>query len=344
MLLVQGGLEVNPDHTVKESAHVLADRPNWNRMTDYADLRKQPRIDLAREIPLNAPLTVYVEPTNRCNLACDFCPQSLLDYKERAGYWEHMPLYLFERLMREIKEMGVKSLKLYFFGEPLMHPQIGSLCAEAAGNCERVELTTNLIPLTEMKAAAIMTSGIHYVRVSWYGEKPERVIANLKMLKAHRVAPLPHIAVKFLRREDVVDGLECDEVCVEQLHTIGSDFVHLRSYEENKKACPYPFYTLVVKSNGDVVPCCVAWDKSLVVGNVSSNTLAELWRSPKMKAIRLAHLRGERSSLAACAQCDVLFNCPDSVDSVSAEEYKKRVDEPECWRKPWMSYSDNHEG
>ena len=153
-------------------------------MIPYADLRSQPRIDLSSAIPLDAPLTIYVEPTNVCNLSCDFCPQSLEDYKERAGYHQHMPLQLFASLMEEIKAMRIRSLKLYFFGEPLMHPDIGEICRLAATACDRVELTTNLIPLTHAKAKAIVESGIHYIRVSWYGEKPARFDQNIQMLSA----------------------------------------------------------------------------------------------------------------------------------------------------------------
>jgi MoaA/NifB/PqqE/SkfB family radical SAM enzyme len=87
-------------------------------MLRYADLRKEPRVSLADAVPLDVPLTVYVEPTNRCNLSCEFCPQSLPDYKERAGYWEHIDLDLYRKVINEIAEMGIKSLKLYFFGEP----------------------------------------------------------------------------------------------------------------------------------------------------------------------------------------------------------------------------------
>lgn len=286
---------------------------------------------MAASIPLEYPLTVYVEPTNVCNLACDFCPQSLEDYEVRAGYSEHMPVELFSRLMEEIRVMKVRSLKLYFFGEPLMHPNIGALCRLAAMACDRVELTTNLIPLTPQKAEEIVHSGIHYIRVSWYGTMENRVLKNLRALKELRwqhSQKHPFITVKYHSEEQRIfllgNRAVCDEIVGEQLHTIASDFVHLRSYEENKKACPYPFYTMVVKSNGDVVPCCVAWDKSLVVGNVKDHSLAELWNSPRMEEIRKTHLRGERSSLSSCVSCDTIFNCPDSVDSVSASEYESR--------------------
>ncbi len=293
-------------------------------MIPYGDLRLQPRIDLASAIPLSAPLTIYVEPTNVCNLSCDFCPQSLDDYKERAGYHQHMPIALFSRLMDEIGEMKIKSLKLYFFGEPLMHPEIGEICRLAALACDRVELTTNLIPLTLIKAMEIMRSGIHYIRVSWYGEKEQRVRDNLKLLWTMKGENTPHIAVKVTGEEDMPNGVFCDEMVVERLHTVGSDFVHLKSYEGNRKACAYPFYNLVVKANGDVVPCCVAWETSLNVGNVHHQTLAEIWAGEPLARIHRLHLSGRAGELAACANCDVMHSAPDNVDSVSLAEYDRR--------------------
>lgn len=301
-------------------------------MIPYSNLRKRPRVDLAAAIPLDEPLTVYVEPTNKCNLSCDFCPQFLSDYEERAGYSEHMPVDLFRKVADELKAMHLASLKLYFFGEPLMHPAIAEICRLSADVCDRVELTTNAIPFTDQKIIDIIDSGIHYIRVSWYGEKADRVRENVRKLweaRQSRGRTLPWIAVKIhsAAQSADVESLKssCDEIITEQLHTIGSDFVQLRSYARNKKACPYPFYNLVVKSNGDVVPCCVAWEQSLVVGNVRDQTLRDIWRGQPMHRIRMMHLQGRSSELAACAQCDTGYNCPDSVDSVSAADYEGRV-------------------
>lgn len=81
----------------------------------YAELRSDPRAKLADRAPLFKPFTIYVEPTNVCNFECSFCPQGLGDYKERSGYDQHMPLYLFRKVIDEIISFGgVTSLKLYF--------------------------------------------------------------------------------------------------------------------------------------------------------------------------------------------------------------------------------------
>jgi radical SAM protein with 4Fe4S-binding SPASM domain len=310
-------------------------------MIPYTQLRKDARLDLAQAVPLSAPLTVYVEPTNRCNLSCAFCPQSLEDYKERAGYWEHMPIELFRKVTAEIAVMGIKSLKLYFFGEPLLHPQIGEIMFLSHQVCDRVELTTNGMALTSAKALEMVTAPLDYLRVSIYQDvrHPENVVRNVKALWSCRTilgSKKPYICVKVFNREQEeairrdYEGI-CDEIAIEGLHTIGSDLVQFGGHEVKHKACPYPFYNLVVKSNGDVVPCCVAWEKSLVVGNVKDESLADIWRGDKLAVIHRLHLEGRRRELAACAQCDTPYNSPDSVDALSVDEYeRRRANERSC--------------
>lgn len=301
-------------------------------MSPYSELRSAERISLSDAVPLDLPLTVYVEPTNLCNLSCDFCPQSLSDYKQRAGYFQHMEIALYRRIVEELSTMGIKSLKLYFFGEPLMHPQIGEICRLASRVCDRVELTTNAIPMTESKARDIISGDVDYLRVSWYGVRTDKVLDNLArlwQLRNEMRSSKPFISVKVFDRAEAekiksLCAAVCDEITVERLHTIGSDFVQLASYSGQRQACPFPFYNLVVKANGDVVPCCVAWEQSLIVGNVNTESLESIWRGEKLANIHRLHLAGRRKELAACAHCDTIFNCPDSVDSITPKEYESR--------------------
>jgi radical SAM protein with 4Fe4S-binding SPASM domain len=299
----------------------------------YTQLRKDKRLKLGNVIPLPAPLTVYVEPTNRCNLSCDFCPQSLDDYEDRTGKRQDMSLELWAKVMKEIHALEIKSLKLYFFGEPLLHPQIGEMVGLAGLVCKRVELTTNGMALTPKIAAQLIDARLDYLRVSIYPTipHPENVVRNvltLRKLRDQSGLTRPVICAKVFSQAEkeaiqpLYDGI-VDEIAVEGLHTIGSEFVQISQQpKDDRKACPYPFYNLVVKSNGDVVPCCVAWEDSLVVGNVAAQTLSEIWAGEPLARIHRLHLEGRRSELAACAKCDTLFNSPDSVDDVSVEEYE----------------------
>lgn len=303
-------------------------------MIPYGQLRKDSRIDLREAVPLPRPLTIYVEPTNKCNLSCDFCPQSLPDYVERAGYSEHMDIGLFARLMNEIQEMQIKSLKLYFFGEPLLHPQIGEIVRLAKTVCERVELTTNAYALTGKIARQLCIEGLDYLRVSVYDDDPRvmRNVLGLHSIRGFVDGSKPYICAKVFDKDQAQHlrdiGWEdfVDEIAVEGLHTIGSDLVQFGGATGPQIACAYPFYNLVVKSNGDVVPCCVAWEKSLVVGNVKTQTLAEIWAGEPLARIHRLHIEGRRGELAACAQCDTIYHSPDSLNGLSVEEYDRRRD------------------
>jgi radical SAM protein with 4Fe4S-binding SPASM domain len=302
-------------------------------MLPYSELRNAPRVSLSEAIPLDVPLTVYVEPTNRCNLSCSFCPHSLPDYEERAGYLEHMDMALYYKVIDELSEMGLKSLKLYFFGEPLLHPHIGEIVRLAGKVCDRVELTTNGMALTEKIAHTLVDAELDYLRISVYLDipHPENVVRNVRRLHEIRGdRTKPFLFAKVFDQAEVEKIRPfyfeiVDQISAEGLHTIGSEFVQIsRQPRTAKVACPYPFYNLVVRSDGNAVPCCVAWETSLIVGNVKNQTIKEIWKGEKLANIQRMHLAGRGQELAACHKCDTLFNCPDSVDEVSVEEYDRR--------------------
>jgi radical SAM protein with 4Fe4S-binding SPASM domain len=238
------------------------------------------------------------------------------------------------KVISEIQAMEIKSLKLYFFGEPLLYPEIGEILRIATAACGRVELTTNGMPMTAKQVQEIVDANVDEVRVAIddHISHPENVVRNVRLLWDARQAcgaSKPFIFVKVFdqaQAESIRTDYEgiCDEIGSEELHSIGSDMIQIKRLTGAQVACPYPFYNLVVKSNGDVVPCCVACRKSLVVGNARDQTLAEIWRGKRVAEIDRLHLSGTGGELADCANCDTFFNCPDSVDSLRVEEYERR--------------------
>lgn len=304
----------------------------------YNELSTAPRTNLVDAVPLAWPYTIYLEPTNICNLDCGFCPISLDDYKERAGYKQHMPMDLVRSVIEQIREQGgVKSLKLYFIGEPLLHPEIGEIVRLAKTASERVELTTNGMALTEKVARSLIDNGLDYLRVSIYTETeygnpkvPQVINRNVARLREMRGSfSLPWIFMKVFTPQELhaveymYSGI-ADEWGVNELHSMGSDFVGLTTLTSTRKACPYPFYNMLIKANGDVVPCCVAWEQSLVFGNAHNDRLIDLWRGDRLAEIQRTHLRGDRRQLAACKNCDTLHSARDTVDGLTVEEFDRR--------------------
>jgi cyclic pyranopterin phosphate synthase len=115
-------------------------------MLKDGELRAAPRTDSPTAVPLPLPFTIFVEPTNVCNFGCEFCPESLPDYQQRAGYYHRLPMSFYEGIVADLRSWGkIKSLKFYMEGQPLLNPDLPWMIwmAKDSQIAERLELTTN---------------------------------------------------------------------------------------------------------------------------------------------------------------------------------------------------------
>jgi len=302
------------------------------------------RIDLAASIPLPAPFTLLVEPTNVCNFKCPICPESFSDYATQAGYYERMSRETWCHVADSM--LGwcrLKVLRFYDVGEPLLNRDLHLMIAASREFADRTEVTTNGSLLTPDLARRLVASGLDYIRISVYGTSEEeyrrqtgvghgplRILQNVADLRAARKNGKPHIHAELVTTEsgheqEFVDqwGFLADSTSVKAMHTWGSSLVTLGE-KPKKLVCPYPFYELVVKANGDVTVCCVDWRNQLAVGNVNLESLRSIWEGPRLRELQNVHLAGERSRLVACRGCNVPDTCPDDLDGMVG----KRLDLP----------------
>ena len=315
-------------------------------MQTYTEVRHTNRLDLAAVAPLPKPLAIYIEPTNICNFSkqCFFCAQHTADYHERAGYRQHIEMATVEKVIADIKGMGgVKSIKLHFIGEGTLHPQIAEIARLARTVSDDVMLTTNGTGLTPKLCDALLESGLNFIRVSLYEETTpvmqDKIFMNVIYLRERRNAcksPL-RIVAKWLSPSPlfhdwarrIYTGV-ADELLYENLRNFSSAFVAIDTLVDHaaikgdQKACALPFYQLIVKANGDVAPCCVAWDQTLNVGNVMQESLLDIWNGKKLARIHRLHLEGRRKELSTCSTCETLWTNKDSVDSLTVAEYDRR--------------------
>ena len=101
---------------------------------------------------------IYIEITNRCNLACSFCPRSS---RPRA----FMEPALFEEILRKITG-STGHISLHVLGEPLLHPNIELLLAVSHTHGLRVNLTTNGTMLAGKRAMLLGHPALRQVNVS----------------------------------------------------------------------------------------------------------------------------------------------------------------------------------
>jgi MoaA/NifB/PqqE/SkfB family radical SAM enzyme len=134
---------------------------------------------------------VYIEPTNGCNLECRTCIRNIWD--EPLG---EMSRTTFEQIIEGLHHFP--SPPTIFFGglgEPLAHPAIAEMVAQAKTLGSSVELITNGTLLTKDLSKKLIDAGLDMLWVSLDGATPEsyadvrlgavlpEVIANLTSLR-----------------------------------------------------------------------------------------------------------------------------------------------------------------
>jgi MoaA/NifB/PqqE/SkfB family radical SAM enzyme len=167
----------------------------------------------ANGLHLRRPVTqlakVYVEPTNQCNLECRICVRNVWD--EPLG---QMADVTFARLIEGLRAIAAPPTVFFGgFGEPLAHPHIVEMVAQAKALGGPVELITNGTLLTEHLSRQLIAAGLDVLWVSLDGATPEsyadvrlgaalpEVLANVTHFRdarepSHR--PTPEIGIAFV--------------------------------------------------------------------------------------------------------------------------------------------------
>lgn len=130
---------------------------------------RKPLIEL---LPLNTPLTMYIDPSSICNFACKFCFQANKDIKKQMQL-KLMTMDVFESIVEQLKEFedSIKMIHLHGFGEPLLNKNFYKMVKilKDSNIADRVATTTNASLLTKENAHQIIESGLDQIHFSIYG-------------------------------------------------------------------------------------------------------------------------------------------------------------------------------
>lgn len=324
---------------------------------NYSDLRNEERIDLRAAIPLTKPMTIYVEPTNVCNFSCQYCPESFEDYELISGGKFFLNDEQFEAIAQQISDLGgVETLNFYMMGEPFANKGLLSFIRKARDYqlAKRLIVTSNGSLVSDRLYSAVCESGLDYLRISIYGSnesehknitrsslKLEHVKRNIKGLfdfRDEKNFKKPFIYIKKISVDPVSDSqfvdlfLDAgDEVIIEPVMNWNDpkegrlagvsavDLLQMDYFRRKKDVCPFPFYTLVIHADLNVSVCCVDWNKKLVIGNLRSESLSEIWNGERLRNLQIRHLIGERCSIDGCNECTFLHTAPDMIEPVTQQ-------------------------
>lgn len=287
------------------------------------------------------PLHLDIDPTNRCNLKCAMCPRTYYVQRHRrewnpAGRLGEMGFALYESLIAQGAAGGLKSVKLNFLGEPLLHPRLADMVRAAARAGLWVMINTNATLLTPGRGEELLRAGLTDVFFSFdspykkgyeavrVGAAYEKTLANiaafmetkeklgLKAVQTRASMVLPEgLAGEALEKTKadyikLFRGLKVAEI------GFGLPTVMGRDYEAEYGlfpgfVCPDLFRRAFVFWDGPVGPCCGDWERRLIMGDARETPLADIWRGPAYEALRAAHAGGHYETVPACRACSVPY-------------------------------------
>jgi len=280
------------------------------------------------------PRRLQIETTNRCNASCLMCP-----LREMTRPPADMSFELFDRLAAELKtQPSLRRVILHVMGEPFVRPDFLDLLAHLRREAphQPLEFSTNGSLLGPAEAERLVEIGPESINFSLDAYSAEtharirrglnfnRVLANLAGLietVARSGRSRPRILVQLIKMD--VNREEWAEFADQWLTLSGRHpFVqvylkeqwswggHLESGQaaaERKRGglavpCGFPFDQLDVYADGRVGFCCLDQDAELTVGDLKTQSLAQIWRSERLEEMRRRFKRFDFKGLR-CAEC-----------------------------------------
>ncbi len=319
--------------------------------------KSEVRTDIGGVAPLDTPYVLFVDPSSACNFACTFCPTGDSELIKSIGrHIGSLSLEDFEKIVVDASEFKnkFKVLRLYKDGEPLVNKRLPAMIrlAKESKLFDKIDTTTNGALLNELKSEELISAGIDLINISIDGLDSEQLlhftkakvdyvkfVNNIRYLYENKgsckiVIKTTSEIIGKSREQEFFDtfGNLCDKIFIENTSPCWPNFdveerMDIKITEGlygneiiEQTACPYIFYSISVNSDMKVSACFVDWERDLIVGNLRTNSLKEIWESAELNSHRLAHLSGKRKEHKTCGGCGQISHCgPDSIESSLGE-------------------------
>lgn len=306
-------------------------------------------------IPKNNELRFEV--TTKCNYNCIICPREKLTRKKETMSFEMFRM-LFDKINQETDQYD--TLTFPGLGEPLLDKTLNKKIEYAKNKKFHVLILTNASLLSVDRFKELEDLGVDSIRVSFYGNTTESYasvhgVRNKNLFEKIR-DNLTEIC-KIKKRTQVLltynvvennndsyvsswitywnDKADLLEVWHPHNWVDGRDYRKVQ--KEKLKTCGRPFKTpLQVQVDGTVNMCCFDFDGKLLLGDLKTQSLEEIFESPMFNKIEQCHLTGDfENSGLICENCD-----QRNADKSDVMVYNSKFDIQERVKKVSTTYTD----
>ena len=276
------------------------------------------------------PRALQIQTNSRCNAACLFC-----GYTEIKDELPHgvMDMELFRKIVDEIPMAWTGRVSPYLMNEPLLDKTLPEKIAyiTARRRLARTKINSNGALLTPEMSQGLVDARLRHLWISVQGIREEtykrsmglnlpKVLENIDAFLAIRErakADLPKLTITMLNTALVQGELEeakaywAERGVRLKVHNLdnrsGKDLSELKVQARPilRRNCDLFLKQAYILYNGDVILCCHDWRRSVVLGNVRENTLAEIWNSERFLELIRQYQAGDFTNLAICRGCTV---------------------------------------
>jgi len=267
-----------------------------------------------------------------------------------------LSLDLFNKVIDESLLHGRRQmLIMHNSGEPLLNKNIYEMIAIGKQKkvARVVQFSTNGLFLTEENCERLIRSGLDGLVISVDALTPEqyaelkgvdcleRVITNARTLmrvKREMKSSTPYVSAKMVRRfgfEDTFDpflkfwrGI-VDEAALTPFTNWGGQLVYQGTSPPpgRRYACHFLWYYAAINPDGKVFFCCSSTAPGAVIGNVTQQSLEEIWQGESLARMRRLHLGAKFEMTGPCCNCSYWSESGRSLDRWlrrKEERFRKR--------------------
>lgn len=265
-----------------------------------------------------------IEISNYCNHSCLFCGRNKAKFE--SGFISEE---LFDRVLREAHELGVREIGLFINAEPFTSKNLAQYVKTAKDiGFSYVYVTTNGALAVPTRLKEVIDAGLDSIKFSVNAGTKETykkihgrddfdvVCENIKYCFEYRAQSHKKynifgscVVTKMVESEleSVKEkiGRYMDELCFYKIRDtwgVVAKNADLGTYEyTSRKRCTSPFNAINVSHDGFLLACCEDINHDLIVGDLNKQSLKEAWYGEAMTLMRKRHMTYDLEPI--CREC-----------------------------------------
>lgn len=267
--------------------------------------------------------------SNACNLKCVMCPRA-----EIKRETTHLSFENVKKMIDSFPENRVGDISAHGWGEPLCNPDLPKIIEYISKVRPEIYtyIRTNGLLLTAEKSEALLKSGLKSLQFSIDGYDDmsydsirgkgnfQKLLQNLdtymklkKKLRSKQINFIITVKTEKSQPKKVIQKFEpMMPVFVKSLHNW--DESENKTGKLRSEPCLCPINSVFIRSNGDISLCCYDLHGDIYLGNISKDSLFDIWNGEKLKNIRTYFRTNNMEKIPeVCKTCH--FNCIRSIDA-----------------------------